>query len=166
MKKDFCMFYQCDVQTVFFACQRAIKELFKKDADASPYHTLAFGIPPSFRYNMNGGACNVHFLSHNGGTAVNVRYSIVQLGMARCGAHNKHITERVQSILGINASEISIPVEVFMNNKHNVNQAINAQPQSVAPRHTAQCELPNFCSKCGTKFAEGACFCSNCGNKR
>ena len=191
MKKDFCVFYQCDVQTVYLAYQRAIKELFDKDADASPYHTLAFGIPPSFRYNMNGGACNVHFLPYNGGTAVNVRYSIVQLAMARCGAHNKHFTERVQNIVGLTAREANIPIEVFMNNKSNVNQTVAAQPQTVtinpqpasmrpqcvvqqyvAPQtiqaapQNEQLTLPNFCSKCGTRFAEGARFCTKCGSKR
>ena len=176
------MFYPNSTQDVFYAYQRAIKELFDKVADATPFHTLSFGIPPSFKYNMNGGACNVHLMPYQGGTAVNVRYSIVQLAMARCGAHNKSMAGRVENILCVKSSELNIPVEVFLNNKPLVNASINVQsnvavapqttptcqpnqPQS-APQQTAQGVLPNFCSKCGTRFSEGARFCVKCGNKR
>ena len=78
MRRDVCHFYPIHVIGVYKAYVRAIKEVFDADCSEEPYHTLTFGLKFSFKYNMNGGFCHVHLMPYRGGTAVDIRYTIVQ----------------------------------------------------------------------------------------
>lgn len=114
MRRDLFHFYPCPVKDVFSAYQKAANERFGKNCRMEPYHTVSFGLNFSFRYNMNGGACTVHLMPHQNGTAVNVRYTIVQLAGARYGAYDKELTRYVDQILGVPARDIQLNADSFL----------------------------------------------------
>lgn len=161
MKRDIFHYFPTNVQDVFNAYHQTIQTKFEKNVTATPYHTISFALGFSFRYNMNGGNCILHFMPYNNGTAVCVQYTIVQVMGARYGAHNQHILDEVEKILRVKAQNVNLTVEAFLA----PTQAINApiQPQSTT---TQSRELATFCTKCGIKFGENDLFCYNCGNKR
>ena len=154
MKKDICCFYPSDIASVFNAYQSAIAQKFTKSIQATPYHTISFPLAFSFKYNMNGGACTVHLMPHNDGTAVNVRYSVVQLVGARCKKHNQDMTAVVEKLLGVSAQEIQLDVETFLSAK----QLPECKPDVS--------KMGKFCVNCGAEFSDTAMFCSKCGTKR
>lgn len=114
MRRDLFHFYPRPVKDVFSAYQKAANERFGKNCRMEPYHTVSFGLNFSFRYNMNGGACTVHLIPYQNGTAVNVRYTIVQLAGARYGAYDKELTQYVDHILGVPARDIQLNADIFL----------------------------------------------------
>ena len=122
MKRDIFHYFPTNVQDVFNAYHQTIQTKFEKNVTATPYHTISFALGFSFRYNMNGGNCTLHFMPYNNGTAVCVQYTIVQVMGARYGAHNQHILDEVEKILRIKAQNVNLTVEAFLA----PTQAINA----------------------------------------
>ncbi len=180
MRRDLFHFYPRPVQAVYAAYLQAANERFGKNCRAEPCHTLSFGLNFSFRYNMNGGACTVHLIPYQGGTAVNVRYTIVQLAGARYGAYDRELTGYVEKLLGIPAQPLQISADVFTQPQ---NQAAPgaaerlvlpdtpdepAQP-ACPPALTLEPTIPirtiRFCSQCGSRLIPGASFCDRCGAK-
>ena len=163
MKRDIFHYFDANIQDVFNAYCKTIQTKFEKNISATPYHTISFALSFSFRYNMNGGSCTLHFIPYSSGTAVCVRYSIVQAMGARYGAHNQNILNEVEKLLSIKAQNINLSVEAFLQPSNQITAApIKGQePVSQPPR-----ALATFCSKCGTKFGETDLFCYNCGSKR
>jgi len=195
MRRDLFHFYPRPVQAVYAAYQQAANERFGKNCRAEPYHTLSFGLNFSFRYNMNGGACTVHLIPYQGGTAVNVRYTIVQLAGARYGAYDREFTGYVEKLLGVPAQPLQISADVFLQPQNQAAPGAAApQPiQAPAPTPAAaeRLVLPNtpngpaqpacppaltleptipirtirFCDQCGSRLIPGASFCDRCGGK-
>ena len=134
MRRDICLFYQQSVPVVFDAYIKAAKERFDKDCDVNPYYSLTFGLNFSLKYNMNGGACTVHFMPYNGGTAVNVRYSIAQGAAARYEAHNRDLTKSVAEYSNCQPTEAFIDVEEFLKpeNQMHMRPAYEVVPQATA----------------------------------
>ena len=93
-------------------------------------------------------------MPHNDGTAVNVRYSVVQLAGARCKKHNQDMTAAVEKLLGVSAQEIQLDVETFLSAKQ--------LPECKADVS----KMGKFCVNCGAEFSDTAMFCSKCGTKR
>ena len=62
---------------------------------------------------MNGGTCTLYFASHNGGTAVNIRYSILQLVGARYIEHEKDLSSFAGEILQEKGVIVSVPLSEF-----------------------------------------------------
>lgn len=120
MKRDLFHYFESDVKTVYAAYVKAAEEKFGKDCSSTPYHTVSFGLNFSFKYNMNGGACHIHFIPYKSGTAVGVRYSIAQLLGARYQAHDSDMTEYVERELGVRSGSIKIAMEEFMNDSNRV----------------------------------------------
>ena len=98
---------------MYNAYATAVKEKFGKNCEYHNGFKMSFALNFTFKYNMNGGACIVHFMPYRSGTAVNVRYSIAQLFGARYKAYDRDLTEFVVSILGANPIDIQIDAEVF-----------------------------------------------------
>lgn len=176
MRRDVFHYFATDVPNVFNAYCQAVKEKFGQTCTALPYHTLSFGLGFSFRYNMNGGSCNLHFIPYNNGTAVCVHYSIAQALGARYGAHDKHMLELVEKKLNVKSQSVDLNVEMFLNEE---NRLTSAQAPTPAPTPTPiptptpvqvaepqQQSLAIFCPNCGIKFGEKDVFCYNCGKKR
>lgn len=176
MRRDVCHYYERNVQQVFDAYYNAATQRFGKNCKAEPFHTLTFGINMSFRYNMNGGACTVHFMPYYSGTAVDVRYSLAQLMGARYGAYDKVMTDYVCGLLGVPAQPVSINVETFLDPRNQV--VMNAVPNPAMPPVQAApmgqplpnvqptpAAAPAVCSSCGKPLVAGAKFCPYCGQR-
>lgn len=103
---------------------------------------------------MNGGCCTLHFMPYQDGTAVDARYSIVQLFGARYEANNDYLIDFVVSILRIRPTKANIPIETFLCSKNNV--AISSQTSN-------QNYKEKYCSNCGNPVNSRDSFCSNCG---
>ncbi len=139
MRKDLCFTYNRDVISVYNAYLAAIRQEFSKDAEARCYHTLAFGLNLSFQYNMNGGACTVHLMPTETGTAVDVRYTVVQLVGARYAAHCHAMNRRVEAILGCAAVPAEVDIDAFLLPE---NQVVSSDdPRCVPP----PAEEPDAC---------------------
>ncbi|MBR4257372.1 MAG: zinc ribbon domain-containing protein [Clostridia bacterium] len=181
MRRDVIHYYEKNIAVVFEAYKAAAMQKFGKDCRSEPYHTISFGLNYSLKYNMNGGACTVHFMPYNTGTAVDVRYSIVQLAGARYGAHDKEMSTFVSSLIGVPVQDINIPAETFLleQNKVTTPPPIQRQVQQPAQQPVQPVQQPvrqaqpvqpaqpvkKFCGKCGRKLTPGAVFCGHCGNK-
>ncbi len=185
MRRDVCYFFAADVVSVYNAYLAAAKNPpFERTCNEEPYHTFSFGVNFSFKYNMNGGSCTLHFMPCNGGSAVDLRFSIAQGAGARYGKYAKDLTERAVAILRIPAQDCQIGIEEFLKESNKV-YAGSAQPQAFAPAPPpmvqptpAMTPAPplapqpaptqgtvggGFCHKCGAATVENAAFCSACG---
>ena len=147
---------------------------------------LAFDQPGTYsmKYNMNGGACTLHFMPYKNGSAVNMRFSIAQLAGARYGKYAEDLTQAAANILAKAAYNVNIDVEEFLKeeNKVTATQAPTTQapvaevvstpvaeavptPVPVAAAQPEPQYKHRFCTNCGTALIEGAAFCTNCGAK-
>ena len=182
MRRDLFYFYPADIDTVYVAYRDAIKNRLGKEAECRPVHMLVFSLNFSFKFNMNGGGCHVHFMRYNGGTAINIRYTIAQATGARYEAHANELNLAVDKLLGMKAQRINLNAELFEANKEERPIMTNRPPVSSpmffnapvpapapAPAPTEPptfSERARFCGNCGTQFLENSNFCSNCGAKR
>lgn len=165
MRVDIFHYYSAPIEKVYDAYNLAIKKVFKKDSAESYLLELTFWLNFSFKYNMNGGECHVHFLSYNNGTVVDVHYVILQALGARYHAHDKDLTTEVEKILRVYATDIKIGVDEFQKQQSFFNTS-NAPSLATSIENNQEVQKAKFCIKCGTPFSEAALFCSNCGAKR
>ncbi len=168
MRRDVIHYYEKGIAEIFEAYRAAAMQKFGKDCRAEPYHTLSFGLNYSFRYNMTGGACTIHFMPYGKGTAVDVRYSIAQIAGARYGAHDQELSQFVTSVTGAPAQRLDIDADSFLLDQNKV--TAHAAPQTPVYGQPAQTQYGQktanrFCGKCGSRLVPGAAFCGNCGNK-
>ncbi len=178
MRRDICHTYDAPVGAVYAAYITAIKTVFKKEAERLDSRTLSFGLNMSFRYNMNGGACTVHFMPHGRGTAVDVRYSIAQLAGARYGAHCDAMTAEVSRLLATPAIPANLDVELFLAEQQsptkevfvptpeaNPKPMVEAKPtvETKTTSYSSAGKLFKFCTGCGLKIDIADRFCVRCG---
>lgn len=177
MRRDVCRFFQADIQNVFNAYINAIKQKFGKESQATPYSTISFGLNYSAHYNMTGGACHVHLIPYNGGTAVDIRYSMIQFYGARYGRHEEDLVNAVQQILGVPGQKVELPIDMFTEAEGTtvappvqpvappaaVPQPVVAPEPAPQPQPVPQPRMMRFCPECGTERRPGAKFCMNCG---
>lgn len=171
MRRDICYFFAVDVQTLYNAYLTvAQNDKFRRSCGQEPYHTLSFGLNFSMKYNFNGGACTLRFIPCQGGSAVNMRFSIAQAAGARYEKYAKDLTDGVTALLGIAAMKSEINVETFLapENKVYAQPAAAPQPAS-APQAAAPCAPDQNeadvkrCANCGKPIKDGDKFCSGCG---
>ena len=172
MRTDICHFFNCPIEKVFAAYSMVIKREFNSDPQIMPVHTIVFGLKFSWKYNMNGGGCHVHFMRCNGGTAVGIRYTIAQLMGARYKKYDQDLTILVEQILGVKAQDIHVDMNYFLNNKESAGLKTPSQTATsptATPANNAvnrSQELGLFCVGCGSKFNNNDLFCKYCGRKR
>ncbi len=166
MRRDLCFFFPKPVPEVFNAYMQAIKAVFDKDGSPEPYHTISFGLNFSMRYNMNGGACNLHFMPTQGGTAIDVRYSVAQLAGARYEAHCKAMNTYAENLLRVSAMKYDIDVELFLKPENRVYADMVSAAPAAPAIPAAPARTHKFCTECGTKLALTDRFCSVCGKKQ
>jgi len=169
MREDIYRYYELDQKVVFDAYVKAAAEKFDAKPDVFPYHRIAFGMGMSFKYNMNGGACNVHFQPFENGVAVDIHYTIAQLWGARYKKHEADFQDAVTAILGVQGQERKLSPEFFENPipyepKAQVQQPVESQPVTPPPQPQTAVR-PKFCSSCGSPLQPQANFCGSCGNK-
>ncbi|MBP3415546.1 MAG: hypothetical protein J6L81_10170 [Clostridia bacterium] len=125
MRRDLEFFFPADVPSVFNAYfSAATNPQFRRECKVEPYHTLSFGLNFSVKYNMNGGSCTIRFIPFQNGTAINLRFSIVQAFGARYEAYATELTNAAAWFLKMPAQKITINVEAFMND------ALKVTPQN------------------------------------
>ena len=135
MRRDVMHFFMADVKTVYQAYLTAAQNKpFERTCEQRPFYSFQFGLNFSMKYNMNGGSCTLHFIPHQGGTAVNLRFSVAQLAGARYEAYDRDLTNRAIDILRIPAQTLRINVEEFLNQSNWVTPgSTQLPPAPVAP---------------------------------
>ena len=186
MRRDVCYFFPVDVVSLYNAYLTAAKNPpFERSCKEEPYHTFAFGIRSSFKYNINGGACTLHFIPYQNGAAVDLRFTLAQLLGARYGKYAEELTNRAAAILRVGPQQVNINIEEFLRPENKVSAGSNSQPfmesspvapplQSTAPVYTQQSveqfRVPSsnnsenpLCGRCGHCNEPGSAFCAKCG---
>ena len=131
MTRDLCYFYPCPLNVVYGAFVQTAAQKFGKDCKQTPMTALSFGLNFSMKYNMNGGSCTIHFIPYQNGTAINIRYSVVQLLGARYKKHAEDMLLFANQIIRANAQPANINVQEFLNYEAAhapANQSPMAQP--------------------------------------
>ena len=192
MRKDISYFIPADVPSVYNAyLAAASNDKFRCECNQEPYHTLTFGLNFSAKFNFNGGACTLHFIPWQNGTAVDYRFSLAQLGGGRCEKYADELNADAMAILGTYAQKTNIPVETFLNADNKVFAAGAAKPAAPPPPPAQNIPVneppvqeayatasatrvypdmddpvpPRLCSACGAQMQPGAMFCIMCGTK-
>ena len=165
MKKDIGFYIEAPIQQVYQAyLDAATNQPFDRSCREEAFHTISFGLNFSMKYNMNGGSCHIHFMPYENGTAINIHFSIVQAGGARCGKYAEDLNRAVQAILPLDIRPATYNADLFLRPENQVSAAPAQQPQTVAaPQSPAA--APCYCAHCGTPLAAGARFCSHCGTQ-
>ena len=181
MRRDLCFYYPCPMNTLFGAFLQAAKQQFGKDCRILDGKSINFGLNYSFKYNMNGGSITVHFMPYQNGTAVDLRYSVVQLMGARYKKHAEDLTGYVSKLIGIKAQPANIDINLFLQYEGGAKPIAPAKtaPQApVVPQPAAAPVQPvrqaapqpqqgtrRFCIYCGKQLPANARFCPECGGK-
>ena len=113
MRQDICHYYEAALPAVYNAYAQVAKEKFGCKCDYHNQYKLSFGLKFSLKYNMNGGVCTIHLMPCQTGTAVNVRFTLVQLAGARYKAYDEDLTKNVASLLGAYTSILSSDPDQF-----------------------------------------------------
>lgn len=163
MRRDLCYYFAADVCSVYNAYLMAAgNQQFRRECRQEPYHTLGFGLNFSMKYNMNGGSCTIHFIPYQGGTAVDLRFSIAQLAGARYKRYAADLTNTVIRILNITAQPIRLNIEEFTKECNKV--VLQRMPESVSvPQNVAK--QSRFCINCGKRIDNNNNFCIYCGTR-
>ncbi len=175
MRRDICYFFPVSVETLFNAYLTAAKNPpFERGCKEEPFHTFSFGLNFSVKYNMNGGSCTVRFIPCEGGSAVNLRFTIAQALGARYEKYAEDLTSYAERILNVNGQRSGIDVEEFVKPENKIYSASSAsqpvfqsapQPAPQQASQAAPAKSGGFCPECGTSVMENASFCSECGTK-
>ena len=174
MRSDLFHYYSKGIEDVYNAYASSIKTVLEKDMEGTPYSTITFGLNFSFKYNMNGGFCNLHFMKYQGGTAVGARYTVAQAFGARYKAMDQDVVKEVQRLIGSVAKDIEFEMDDFLKLKE---QSQNQKEETPNPQSTPEVSAPStnstvnmekarFCHQCGRAFGESDAFCANCGSRR
>lgn len=172
MRRDVGYYVEASVEQVYHAYLQAAKNKpFERDCKEEPYCTIGFGVNYSFKYNMNGGACNIHFAPSGSGTAVNMRFSIAQLAGARYEKYAEDLTASMQRYLPVAVCPASYDMDEFLLPQNQVKPGM-AQPAAVqvtGGKFCPQCGTPaareRVCPNCNAPAEESARFCSSCGTQ-
>lgn len=170
MRRDVCYFFSADVVSVYNSYMTAAtNSRFRRNCNQEPYHTISFGLNFSMKYNMNGGACTIHFIPYHGGTAVDLRFSIAQLAGARYEKYAKDLTSAAMDVLGVPAQLLSLNIDEFLKESNKVT-AITAvsyptEPPKVTFSPSNQPSTAKICTNCGAELSDRDLFCSVCGTK-
>ena len=176
MKRDLCYYFAAPLYPVFDAFVQGAKQKFGKNCKIDAYKTISFGLDYSFKYNMNGGSLTVHFMPYQGGTAVDLRYTVVQLMGARYQKHASDVLAFVNSFVGVQAQPIQLDINQFLAYEANTPSAKVQQAQTPIQQMPAQqtpvqqpvrqpVQQRRFCTGCGAPVAPNTAFCMNCGTK-
>ena len=176
MRRDVCYFFSADVVSVYNSYMAAAtNSRFRRNCNQEPYHTISFGLNFSVKYNMNGGACTLHFIPYNGGTAVDLRFSIAQVTGARYEKYAKDLTSAAMDVLGVPAQLFNLNIDEFLkeNNKVTAQTAVPSPTEPPIapftplgqPAVSVQPSTAKICAICGAELSDSDLFCSTCGTK-
>lgn len=174
MRSDVFYVYPTDVVSLYNAyAQAAAQPPFERECKTEPYHTLSFGLNFSMKYNMNGGACILHFIPLPQGAAVNVHFVIAQAFGARYEAYAEELTRHAAALLGLAPQRVEMDAKLFEQEQNKITAAPITAPTDVvmpnpapvpAPAPTPAPAAPTaYCPRCGTVILPEHRFCGGCG---
>lgn len=189
MRNDIGFYIEADVASVYNAYLKALKgEPFRKSCNEQPYHTISFGLNPSLRFNINGGSCHIHLMPHGVGTAVNIRFTVVQAVSPRYGKYAEILNNTFMKYLPVQPHPAKYNMDDFLRPENQVVPSNAAEPAcapvpvaaepacapapAVAEPATAPApvaaepavaSVPRFCGNCGAKLESNLRFCTQCG---
>ena len=166
MRRDIGFYVEADLQQVYAAyLQAATNKPFERTCTQEPYHTISFGVNYSFKYNMNGGACNIHLMPCGSGTAVNMRFSIAQAVGARYERYAEDLNNAMHAILPVAIRPSSYNMDDFIRPENQITpDKLHPAPAPAPVVASAQTEADiRYCVHCGSALTPGGRFCSGCG---
>lgn len=178
LRRDLGFYVEADVKSVYQAyLNAATHKPFERECKQEPFHTISFGMNYSFKYNMNGGSCTIHFMPSGSGTAVNMRFSIAQLAGARYEWYASNLNEAMQKFLPVQPQKARYDMEDFLKPQNQITPAtpmanvlpnVQSVPAPAMPLGqpvvaTGPKSGVEFCRKCGNQLLANARFCSKCG---
>ena len=169
MRRDIGFYLEARVDQVYQAYLNAASNPpFERDCTQEPYHTISFGVNYSFKYNMNGGSCNIHFAPSGTGTAVNMRFSLAQAAGARYEKYANDLNSAMQNYLHVAPRPAEYNMDDFLKPENQITPA-TLQPLPsptnepvAAPAPQAEPDV-RYCATCGSALTPGVRFCSQCG---
>ena len=159
MTKDLFFSYPCQPIQVYSAYLQTANEQFSKQCREDVKGAVfSFGLDYSFKYNMNGGSCTVRFMPYQGGTAVAIHYTVVQLFGAKIGKHSTDMVTYADKLLGVKSLPTQLNLKMFTDYAASLSGQ-GGQPAVVDPQGLGAPLCPN----CGGSLTPGAKFCVSCG---
>ncbi len=129
MRNDIGFYIEADVASVYNAYLKALKgEPFRKSCNEQPYHTISFGLNPSLRFNINGGSCHIHLMPHGVGTAVNIRFTVVQAVSPRYGKYAEILNNTFMKYLPVQPHPAKYNMDDFLRPENQVVPSNVAEP--------------------------------------
>ncbi|MBQ4629953.1 MAG: zinc ribbon domain-containing protein [Clostridia bacterium] len=193
MRRDICYYFPTDVRSVYNAfLTAATNPTFRRNCTQEPYHTISFGMNFSFKFNITGGSCTIHFIPYQDGTAVDLRFSLVQAFGARYGAYAQQLVDDVSKVLGnVQGVRFNVDINEFLKEENKVKShagpvipqpmptppppqaPVTPQPVQAPvipqPMQTPQPQAPEpigkICTGCGVALSDDDVFCRFCGTK-
>ena len=174
MRRDVGFYVEAGIQEVYQAyLNAATNKPFERECKQEPYHTISFGVNYSFKYNMNGGSCSIHFMPYGSGTAVNMRFSIAQAVGARYGRYAEDLNKAMREYLPRPIQEKEFDMDEFLKPQNRVTPASLQNAPTPAPVVTAapvatpvpapEIAATKFCTGCGAPVPPNGRFCTQCG---
>lgn len=164
MRRDIGFYIEANIEQVYQAyLNAATNKPFERTCSQEPLHTISFGVNYSFKYNMNGGSCHIHFMPSGTGTAVNFRFSIAQAGGARCEKYAQDLNNAMQVFLPVSPLPASYNIDDFLKPENQVTPETLQQPAPAAVPAAPATPVGTLCSKCGNALTPGGRFCAHCG---
>lgn len=187
MRRDIGFYFEAKIEQVYRAYLNAATGApFGRSCKEEPYHTIAFGLNFSGKYNMNGGSCTIHLMPCGTGTAVNIRFSIAQLGGARYERYAQDLHIAMQSYLAVAPRPTKYNMDDFLKPANQVTPAsvqsapapaakpapvVVAEPAPVVPEPAPVVVAepivitePVVVAAPVAAPVAAAGFCTNCGN--
>ena len=166
MRRDVCYFFNTDSVTLYNAYLKAAQQPpFERTCNEERPYSFSFGLNYSWKYNMNGGACTLHFMPWQNGAAVCLRFSIAQLAGARYENYADYLTEHVVKAIHVPSRRCEIDMEEFQKYEKQAPSTVSAPATSVQVPSPAAAPAKKLCSFCHNEVAADSVFCSHCGQK-
>ncbi len=182
MRRDVGFYLEAPLDQVYQAYLAAATTApFERDCKQEPWHTISFGVNMSFKYNMNGGACTIHFMPSGTGTAVNIRFSLAQGVGARYERYAEDLNKSVRRHLPVEIRPAGYVMDDFIKPENQLTPEtfrrpilpaapapVYQAPAPVAPAPVYQPPMPAapqvpYCANCRNPLTPGARFCAYCG---
>ncbi len=159
MKRDLGYYVEANIEQVFNAyLAAASNEPFKRECTPYPFCSIFFGLHFSFKYNMNGGYCEIQLMPYGNGTAVNIHFSIIQAIGSRCEKYAQDLNSAMQGYLPVLCQPATYDLNLFLKYQDQFEQKPVPPTSPVPPQAPAR-----FCTNCGAPQATDARFCAKCG---
>ena len=113
MRRDIIHYFNSPLENVHKAYLDAAQQRFGKDCRESSY-TVQFGINMALPHNLDGGACTIHFMPYQEGTAAYLCYTVAQVMDAHYTSFDSNLSAFVCQALGVELMNVELPLQGFL----------------------------------------------------